>query len=88
MKRRVLAVLLTGAMALGLAACGGSDEAKDTSSTTDTTAEATTAESGTEEIKIGVLLKPESNEYWSSMKAGIEEWASAQEGVTVDILCA
>lgn len=41
-----------------------------------------------ENINIAVLLKPESNEYWSSMKAGIEEWAEGQENVTVDIYCA
>ena len=41
-----------------------------------------------EDIKIGVLLKPEANEYWATMKNGIEEWAEEQDGVTVDILCA
>lgn len=38
------------------------------------------------EIKIGYILKPESNEYWSSMKAGVLEWA-AEKGVQVDVQC-
>lgn len=80
MKKKVLAVLLAAAMTLSLAACGsgssGDDKKKEDSG------------SDKKEIKIGVLLKPESNEYWSSMKAGIEEWAKDQDGVTVDILCA
>lgn len=40
------------------------------------------------EIKLGILLKPESNEYWSTMKAGLEEWAAGQDGISVEILCA
>lgn len=46
------------------------------------------ADDRAEDIKIGVLLKPEANEYWATMKKGIEEWAEEQDGVTVDILCA
>lgn len=46
------------------------------------------ADDKAEDIKIGVLLKPEANEYWATMKKGIEEWAEEQDGVTVDILCA
>lgn len=38
------------------------------------------------EIKIGYILKPESNEYWSSMKAGVLAWAE-EKGVQVDIQC-
>ena len=79
MKRRVLAVLLVAAMALSLAACGSSS---------DDSADASTGSEGGDEISIGVLLKPESNEYWSSMKAGMLEWADEQEGVTVEVLCA
>ena len=45
MKKRVLALVLTAAMVLGLTACGGSSEG--TASTEEgTTAEATTEESG------------------------------------------
>ena len=38
------------------------------------------------EIKIGYILKPESNEYWSSMKAGVLAWAE-EKGVQVDVQC-
>lgn len=76
MKKKIFAILLAGAMAFSLAACGGKSE------------ETKEVKKDKEEIKIGVLLKPESNEYWAGMKAGIEEWAKKQDGVTVDILCA
>jgi D-allose transport system substrate-binding protein len=38
------------------------------------------------EVKIGYILKPESNEYWSSMKEGVLAWA-AKKGVQVDVQC-
>lgn len=97
MKRRVLALVLAATMTLSLAACGSKEEAPaDTPAPAETEAPAeeggddaeAPAEAAGEEIKIGVLLKPESNEYWSSMKAGILEWAESQDGVTVDVLCA
>ena len=87
MKRRVLALLLAATMTLSLAACGSKEEAPAESEEPAEDAEAPAAAAG-EEIKIGVLLKPESNEYWSSMKAGLLEWAEGQEGVTVEVLCA
>lgn len=97
MKRRVLALLLAATMTLGLAACGSKEEAPaETPAQTEAPAESeepaedaeAPAAAAGEEIKIGVLLKPESNEYWSSMKAGILEWAEGQDGVTVEVLCA
>ena len=100
MKKKVLAVLLTAAMVMSMAACGGGGEPAEEATTETTQAPAAQDAAAPEEdtteaadtadgdITIGVLLKPESNEYWASMKAGIEEWAAGQEGVTVDILCA
>lgn len=38
------------------------------------------------EIKIGYILKPESNEYWSTMKEGVLAWAE-EKGVQVDVQC-
>ena len=80
MKKRMLAVLLAGVMTLGLAACGGSGS--------DSKSESKDSGSSDGDINIAVLLKPESNEYWASMKAGIEDWAKDQDGVSVDIYCA
>ena len=80
MKKRVLAVLLAGVMTLGLAACGGSGS--------DSKSESKDSGSSDGDINIAVLLKPESNEYWASMKAGIEDWAKDQDGVSVDVYCA
>ena len=76
MKKRLLAVLLAGTMVMSMAACGGKDSGKE---------EKTASE---DVVNVAVLLKPESNEYWASMKAGIEEWAADQDDLTVDIYCA
>ena len=76
MKKRLLAVLLAGTMVMSMAACGGKDSGKE---------EKTASE---DVVNVAVLLKPESNEYWASMKAGIEEWAADQDNLTVDIYCA
>lgn len=84
MKKRLLAVLMAAMLVFSLAACGSSDDSSSDSSSDD----AQTEDSGDEDISVAVLLKPESNEYWASMKAGIEEWAEGQDGVTVDIYCA
>ena len=83
--KKFLSLLLAAVMVLGMVACGAKEEAPAAAPSEETEAP---AEEAVEEIKIGVLLKPESNEYWSSMKAGILEWAEAQEGVVVDVLCA
>lgn len=89
MKRKVMAVLLAATMVLSMAACGSKEEPAAPAETPAAEEEAEApAEAPAEEIKIGVLLKPESNEYWSSMKAGILAWADEHDGVTVDVLCA
>ncbi len=87
MKKRVLATLLAAVLALSMIACGAKEEAPAEAPAEEAEAEAP-AEEEAKEIKIGVLLKPESNEYWSSMKAGLIEWDEATDGVTVDVLCA
>ncbi|MDD3337702.1 MAG: substrate-binding domain-containing protein [Lachnospiraceae bacterium] len=100
MKKKLLATVLAVAMVMGLVACG-SDSADAPATTEDTKTEDTKTEdtktedkktedtaSADGEVKLAVLLKPESNEYWSSMKAGIEEWAQGQDGVSVDVYCA
>ena len=38
-------------------------------------------------IRIGYVLKPDSNEYWSSMRDGVYAWAEGLEGVKVDVQC-
>lgn len=79
MKRKVLAVTLIAAMVLGMTACSPADAGG-------TTAVDKKKDDGT--INIGVLLKPESNEYWATMKKAMEEWDEENEDVTLDILCA
>lgn len=94
--KKLLAIVMAAMMVLALVACGStaassapaSSAAASTpassapaSSTAASTATSTADYSG---IKIGVLLKPESNTYWSGMGAAITEWAK-QTGATVDI---
>lgn len=38
------------------------------------------------EIRIAYLLKPDSNEYWSSMRDGVLAWAK-EKGVQCDVMC-
>ncbi len=89
MKKRVLAALLAAVLSLSMMACGAKEEApaEAPAEEEETPAEAPEEEPA-EDIKIGVLLKPESNEYWASMKAGLIEWDEATDGVTVEVLCA
>lgn len=86
MKKRLLAVLMAAMMTVSLAACGSGSG----SGSSDAGSDAKKEDSGdsADGVNIAVLLKPESNEYWSSMKAGIEEWAEEHDDVTVDVYCA
>lgn len=49
-----------------------------------TVASASAIEAG--DVKIGYILKPESNEYWATEKAGVLEWAE-ENGYQVDVQC-
>ena len=94
MKRGLLAVLLTGAMAVSLAACGGSSSgsaapaastaASTVASTAASTAEAAApAEGGN--YKIDVICKTLSSEYWTYIEAGAKAYEKEHPGVTVDV---
>lgn len=78
MKKRLLAMLLTGAMALSLTACGG-DAAKDANETNTgadmgDTAPADTGADG--KVKVGFVVKSLADQYWILMKAGAEATAA------------
>lgn len=88
MKKKVLALLLAGAMAASMTACGSKKEDAAASSAASETAEST--ETVTEEtpvasdFKIDVILKTTASEYWGYVMAGAN--AAAEElGVSVDV---
>lgn len=78
MKKRLLAMLLAGAMCASLAACGG---------TTDGTAsnEEVGGESSGEGYSIDVILKTTASEYWGYVQAGAEAYMADNPDVKVEV---
>lgn len=76
MKKKVLSILLALVVVVGLVFVGCNKTDKKEPGATDTT----TAE-------YAIILKPLSNDFWASMKAGIEKQA-AELGVKVDVFAA
>ncbi|WP_125115942.1 sugar ABC transporter substrate-binding protein [Agathobaculum sp. Marseille-P7918] len=78
MKKRLLAMLLAGAMCAGLAACGG---------TTDDTASngESGGESSGEGYSVDVILKTTASEYWGYVKAGAEAYMADNPDVKVEV---
>ena len=74
--KKIVSVGLVTAMTLALAAAPAFADS--------TTESAEAAAIDYSKIKVGVLLKPESNTYWSGMGAAIEKWAK-EKGCTVDL---
>lgn len=78
MKKRLLAMLLAGAMCASLAACGG-----------DTTPAAdggeSTGESTGEGYAIDVILKTTASEYWGYVQAGAMSYMEEHPEVTVEV---
>lgn len=83
-KKRLLALLLAGAMTVGLSACGGTD-------TTDTTTEepaAQTEDTSTDgdALNISVILKTTASEYWQYVQAGANAYQTENPNVTVTVV--
>ena len=66
-KKRVLAMLLAGAMALSMTACGGNSASTDDSSNDG----GASASGGS--YKVSVILKTLAAEYWQYVKSGAED---------------
>ena len=88
MKKRLLAALLAGAVAVSMVACGGGSSSSSSSSApaadAGSTGEAAPA-GGSGEYKIDVICKTLSSEYWTYIQAGAEAYAKEHPGVTVDV---
>ena len=79
-KKRVLAMLLAGAMALSMTACGGNSASTDGSSNDG----GASASGGS--YKVSVILKTLAAEYWQYVKSGAEDYASEHsDKVTVEV---
>ena len=89
MKKRLLAALLAGAVAVSMVACGGGSSSSSSSSApaadAGSTGEAAPAAGGSGEYKIDVICKTLSSEYWTYIQAGAEAYAKEHPGVTVDV---
>lgn len=77
--KKLFAMLLSLAMVLSLAACGGSTTEETT--TDDSATEETGDAAATSDIEVAVVLKTLSSEYWGYVKAGCDArcpliWAS------------
>ncbi len=85
--KKFLALSMALTIAFSLAACGPKD---DTAVTAPETSDDTTKETGTQEtagdsdIRVGVILKTLSSEYWGYIAAGVKA-AEKDLGVTVDL---
>jgi ribose transport system substrate-binding protein len=85
--KKILALLTTVVMIVGLTACGGSkdkttskpEESKETTNSGETPEKAEDSN-----IRVGVILKTLSSEYWSYVAAGVKQ-AGEDLGVTVDL---
>ena len=83
MKKRLLAMLMSGAMVASLAACsGGSQTGGDTQ--TDSNKGGDTASTGSG-CSVDVILKTTASEYWSYVKAGAEAYSKDNPDVQVGV---
>ena len=82
-KKRVLAMLLAGAMTLSMTACGGSGGS---GTKTDTGDQGGSSASGSAKYNVSVILKTLAAEYWQYVKSGAEDYATEHpDEVTVDV---
>lgn len=85
--KKLLALFMVLALTAGLAGCGAKEEAATTTpETTTETAKETTepVEAADDDIRVGVILKTLSSEYWGYVAAGVKQ-AGVDLGVTVDL---
>ena len=81
MKKRLLAMLMTGAMVASLAACGGGSSTP----ANDTQKDGGDKTSSTSGCSVDVILKTTASEYWSYVKAGAEAYSKDNPDVKVEV---
>lgn len=95
MKKRLLAMLLAGAMCAGLTACGGGGDTGGSSTGGDNSTPSTSDAAGGGDTgaatttggnyKIDVILKTTASEYWQYVLAGANSYAADNPNVTVEV---
>lgn len=81
MKKRLLAMLMTGAMVASLAACGGGSSTP----ANDTQKDGGDKASSTSGCSVDVILKTTASEYWSYVEAGAEAYSKDNPDVKVEV---
>lgn len=81
MKKRLLAMLMTGAMVASLAACGGGSSTP----ADDTQKDGGNKASTTSGCSVDVILKTTASEYWSYVQAGAEAYSKDNPDVKVEV---
>lgn len=84
MKKRLLAMLLAGAMCVGLTACGGDDPAPEQPTDPGASTEQPT-DGGDKNYKIDMILKTTASEYWQYVQAGAMAYDKEHDNVTVEV---
>lgn len=85
MKKRILSMMLVSALLVSTTGCAGKKaDTPAASSEAATTSASAPASDSTGDIKVGVILKTLSSEYWSYVAAGVNA-ASKDLGVSVDL---
>ncbi len=93
MKKKLLAILMVGALTLGLAACSSSDsgsseaESSGEEAASDEAAASADADakSDGEPVSVSCIVKTEASEYWSYVVAGAKAYGEEHDDVTVDV---
>lgn len=86
MKKKILAVLLTGMMCASLVACGGSnaDSGKKDSTKTEASDDSK-SESSDGSLDINVILKTTASEYWGYVQAGCMKYSKDNPDINVEV---
>lgn len=84
-KKRLFALLMAGAMAVSMTACGGSSDNGGTSGAASGSGSGSGAQGGGEGGEYAIVVKSLADQYWVLLKAGAEAKA-AELGVKVDVV--
>lgn len=84
--KRLLAMLMAGAMTASLTGCGSTQPSQDAQAPADGAADAAgSADADSKDYKISVILKTTAAEYWQYVMAGAEAYETEHPGVTVEV---
>lgn len=89
MKKRILAIMVAGALCASLAACGGSGSssapAADSKTPASTGASGSAGGTSNAELNVSVILKTTASEYWGYVMAGAQAYQAEHPNVKVNV---